>query len=44
MLFLNANREAIKAKYPDCSITDIAKRGGDMWRELKDKTVSAPSD
>lgn len=37
MLWLNATRESIKAKHPGISVTEIAKKGGEMWRDLKDK-------
>jgi len=39
MLYLNANREKIKSDNPGIAITDIAKKGGEMWRDLKDKSV-----
>ncbi|XP_034477373.1 high mobility group protein Z [Drosophila innubila] len=38
MLWLNENREAIKKENPGSKVTDIAKRGGELWRGLKDKT------
>ncbi|XP_060529240.1 FACT complex subunit Ssrp1 isoform X2 [Cylas formicarius] len=38
MLWLNANRESIKKDNPGIKITEIAKKGGEMWRELKDKS------
>jgi len=37
-LWLNENRDQIKADNPGASVSDIAKRGGELWRELKDKT------
>lgn len=40
MLWLNENRESIKKENPGSKVTDIAKRGGELWRGLKDKTVS----
>lgn len=40
MLWLNENRESIKKANPGCKVTEIAKRGGELWREIKDKTVS----
>jgi structure-specific recognition protein 1 len=39
MLYLNASREKIKAENPGIAVTDIAKKGGEMWRDLKDKSV-----
>lgn len=38
MLYLNANREKIKSDNPGIAVTDIAKKGGEMWRDLKDKS------
>lgn len=39
MIWLNENRESIKAENPGAKVTEVAKRGGELWRELKDKTV-----
>jgi len=38
MLWLNSVRDSIKADNPGIAITEIAKKGGEMWRELKDKS------
>lgn len=38
MLWLNATREQIKKDNPGISVTEIAKKGGELWKELKDKT------
>ncbi|XP_057670954.1 FACT complex subunit Ssrp1 [Diorhabda carinulata] len=38
MLWLNANRDKIKEENKGISFTDIAKKGGELWRELKDKS------
>lgn len=38
MLWLNNTREEIKSKHPGIAVTEIAKKGGEMWRELKDKS------
>lgn len=38
MLWLNSTRESIKADNPGIKLTEIAKKGGEMWRELKDKS------
>ncbi|XP_028127722.2 FACT complex subunit Ssrp1 [Diabrotica virgifera virgifera] len=38
MLWLNASREKIKEENKGISVTEIAKKGGEMWRELKDKS------
>lgn len=39
MLWLNDNREQIKKDNPGIKVTEIAKKGGEMWRELKDKSI-----
>lgn len=39
MIFMNEKREQIKNENPGIKVTDISKKGGEMWRELKDKTV-----
>uniref|UniRef100_V5GLI2 FACT complex subunit SSRP1 n=1 Tax=Anoplophora glabripennis TaxID=217634 RepID=V5GLI2_ANOGL len=38
MLWLNENREKIKKENDGIKVTEIAKKGGEMWRELKDKS------
>lgn len=38
MLWLNENREKIKKENPDYKVTEIAKRGGELWRAMKDKS------
>lgn len=38
MLWLNSARESIKTDNPGIAVTEIAKKGGEMWRELKDKS------
>lgn len=38
MLWLNSARDSIKADNPGIAVTEIAKKGGEMWRELKDKS------
>jgi len=38
MLWLNENREMIKKENPGSKVTEIAKRGGELWRAIKDKT------
>lgn len=40
MLWLNENREAIKKENPGIKVTEIAKKGGELWRNMKDKSVS----
>lgn len=39
MLWLNEHREQIKRDNPNITVTEIAKKGGEMWRELKDKSI-----
>ena len=41
MVWLQENRAAIKDKYPGISLTDIAKKAGEMWKEVADKSVRA---
>lgn len=41
MLWLNSAREQIKRDNPGIKVTEIAKKGGEMWRAMKDKSVSS---
>lgn len=38
MLWFNENREKIKTDNPGISFTDIAKKGGELWKNLDDKS------
>ena len=38
MIWLGSVREQIKKENPDFKVTDIAKKGGEMWRNMKDKS------
>ncbi|KAK4874995.1 hypothetical protein RN001_011417 [Aquatica leii] len=38
MIWLNEHREEIKSENPGIKVTEIAKKGGEMWKELKDKS------
>ncbi|XP_053964664.1 FACT complex subunit Ssrp1 [Anastrepha ludens] len=38
MLWLNDSREQIKKDNPGIKVTEIAKKAGEMWKELKDKS------
>lgn len=38
MLWLNEARAQIKKENPDFKVTEIAKKGGEMWRNMKDKS------
>lgn len=38
MLWLNESRESIKKDNPGISVTEVAKKGGEMWSTLTDKT------
>jgi HMG (high mobility group) box len=40
MIWINSNREDIKKKFPGIGVTDVAKKGGEMWKEMTDKSVS----
>lgn len=39
MLWLNENRKRIMDENPGIKVTDVAKRGGELWRDLGDKSV-----
>ncbi|KAM7343601.1 HMG protein Z isoform 1-T2 [Cochliomyia hominivorax] len=38
MLWLNEHREQLKKENPGSKVTEIAKRGGELWRAIKDKS------
>ncbi|KAJ2949235.1 hypothetical protein O0L34_g6185 [Tuta absoluta] len=38
MLWLNENRKKIVDDNPGIKITEVAKKGGEMWRDMKDKS------
>lgn len=38
MIWMNETREEIKKDNPNLKITEIAKRAGELWKELKDKS------
>lgn len=38
MLWLNETRVAIKKENPEFKVTEVAKKGGELWRGLKDKS------
>lgn len=38
MIWLNSEREQIKKENPGIKVTEIAKKGGELWRAMKDKT------
>ncbi|CAD7087877.1 unnamed protein product [Hermetia illucens] len=38
MLWLSENREKIKKENPGIKVTEIAKKGGELWRGMKDKS------
>ena len=40
MIWMNANREKIKAQ-TDGGIADIAKKAGELWKAMEDKSVSS---
>ena len=40
MIWLNESREQIKKDNPGITVTEIAKKGGELWKELKSKTVN----
>ncbi|XP_055856392.1 high mobility group protein D [Episyrphus balteatus] len=38
MLWLNSAREGIKKENPGIKVTEVAKKGGELWRGMKDKS------
>lgn len=38
MLWLSSAREGIKKENPGIKVTEIAKKGGELWRAMKDKS------
>lgn len=40
MIYMQENREKIKTDNPGISFTDIAKKAGEIWKEMTDKSVS----
>ncbi|GBP33762.1 FACT complex subunit Ssrp1 [Eumeta japonica] len=38
MMWLNENRKKIVEENPGIKVTEIAKKGGELWRDLKDKS------
>ncbi|XP_058454556.1 high mobility group protein D-like [Malaya genurostris] len=38
MLWLSSAREQIKKENPGIKVTEIAKKGGELWRAMKDKS------
>ncbi|XP_053967853.1 high mobility group protein D-like [Anastrepha ludens] len=38
MLWLNNAREQIKRENPGIKVTEVAKKGGELWRSMKDKS------
>ncbi|CAG9102879.1 unnamed protein product [Plutella xylostella] len=38
MLWLNENRKGILEDNPGIKVTEVAKKGGELWRDLKDKS------
>jgi len=41
MLWLQENRPNLKRKYPGANVTELAKRAGEVWKGISDKSVSA---
>ncbi|KOB64882.1 High mobility group protein D [Operophtera brumata] len=38
LLWLNSARQKIKADFPGLKVTEVAKKGGEMWRGMEDKS------
>lgn len=41
MIWMNESREQIKSDNPGIKVTEIAKKAGEIWREMKDKSVGS---
>lgn len=39
MVWFNETRDQIRKDNPGLKITDISKKAGEMWREMKDKSI-----
>ncbi|KOB71969.1 High mobility group protein D [Operophtera brumata] len=39
MLWLNSARESIKSEHPGLKVTEVAKKGGELWKKMTDKSV-----
>lgn len=39
MLWLNDSREKIKSENPGITVTEVAKKGGELWGALKDRKI-----
>ncbi|XP_046646508.1 FACT complex subunit Ssrp1-like isoform X2 [Daphnia pulicaria] len=39
MLWLNDSREQIKKDNPGISVTDLMKKGGEMWQKVEDRSI-----
>lgn len=38
MIWFNTNREQIKSDNPSLSMTELSKKAGELWKEMKDKS------
>ncbi|XP_011185457.1 high mobility group protein D [Zeugodacus cucurbitae] len=38
MIWLNSARDQIKRENPGIKVTEVAKKGGELWRAMKDKS------
>lgn len=38
MIWLESAREQIKLDNPGMKVTDLAKKGGEIWKSMRDKT------
>lgn len=38
LMWLNSAREKIKKEFPGLKVTEVAKKGGEMWRSMEDKS------
>ena len=37
---MNENRSLIKRRHPGLSLSDFAKKAGELWHDLRDKSVN----
>lgn len=38
LMWLNSARQKIKADFPGLKVTEVAKKGGEIWRGMEDKS------
>ena len=38
-IWMNSNRQKIKEEHPGLSLADFGRKAGELWKDLKEKTV-----